>query len=100
MQRPWKLWIAIVVLGSVLTFVFWAQFGYENTMVIYEEGEEIAESARAPQAFSAEESTTAPAAEAPLWFTSVRWSAIIVVIGLVIYALYLELSYRRSQRRY
>jgi len=101
MKRPFRLWLAIIALSFVLGFLFWVQWGYENTtIVIYDESEELAESLIAPQVASVEEPTTAPAQEIPTWFPVVQWSAIAIASGLVIYVVYLELVYRRKRRSY
>lgn len=98
MLRPWTLWLATVVLIFLLGFVFWVQFGYERTIVIYEEVEELTEEVRAPQVASAEEEAAAPIAQIPVWLASVQWSAIAVAAGLFVYIIYLELVYRRRRR--
>lgn len=101
MKRPYRLWLAIVVLSVTLGFLFWAQWGYESTtIVIYDQSEEIVERVIGPQVASAEEPATAPTPEIPPWFTAVRWGAIIIASGLVIYVVYLELTYRRRRRSY
>ena len=98
MLRPWTLWLATVVLIFLLGFVFWVQFGYERTIVVYEEVEEAVEEVRAPQVASAEEATTAPTPQIPLWLTSLQWSAVAVAAGLFVCVIYLELAYRRRRR--
>jgi len=48
MLRPWTLWLATVVLIFLLGFVFWVQFGYERTIVVYEEVEEVNRASKSP----------------------------------------------------
>ncbi len=98
MRNPWKLWVAIVILTVLLGFIFWVQFGYESTVIIYVEGEEVAEQARAPEVAPAEKPATAPAPEIPPWLMSVWWSAIVIAVGLAAYIIYQELVYRRRHR--
>jgi hypothetical protein len=100
MKGSWKLWIAIIALTFLLGFIFWAQFGYESTIVIYEEAEEVAGRAEGPGALSAEKPLAAPAPEIPLWFTAVQWTAIVAAIGLEIYVIYIVVIYWRRRQHY
>ena len=100
MQALWKLWLAIVVLGVVLGFIFWAEVGYDSTIVIYDEGEELGERAEAPRIAAAEETVPVPVAEAPVWLTTLEWTAIGIGACSFLYIVYLGSSYWRRRRSY
>ena len=101
MKRPFRLWLAVIALCVVLGFLFWLQWGYENTtIIIHDESEELVESVMTPQVASVEEPITESPSGIPLWSTVGRWSAIVIAVGFLIYIIYLELTYRRRRRGY
>jgi hypothetical protein len=97
MLKMWRLWLAIVVLSVLLGFIFWAEVGFDSTVIIYDEGEAIGERAEAPQVAAAEEAAPVPEPETPLWFTAVRWGAIVIAAGSLIYIVYLGWTYWRRR---